>query len=223
MKAAAVEPGTFHPAPPADSQEVLSLFAIAARAACAKPESLDDISQSLGAAIQNLVPPERLAAEECARLWGLFVRMMRRPKPQLRVEAGRALYRDLEAIGQRLDLPPLANWDDIPLGVDAPNAVGGKTRDDEGTSIEQIRARAKSKAKKKGSGPPLKATEVLGLLVELSTDSRERLYSHMIGAGELVRSDADLLERVLAAGAKVGKDDDVLVEALEKLGTWLAA
>jgi hypothetical protein len=223
MKAAEVEAGVFKPAPPTDSGEVLSLFAIAARAACVRPEGLEEISKTLAAAIANLVPPEKLAAEECVRLWALFVRMVRRPKPQLRVEAGRALFRDLEAIGQRLDLPPLSNWDEIPAGVNAPNAVNVKRAfdDDEGTSIEQVKSRAKAKAKKKGSGPPLKGQEVLGLLVELSSDTRERLYTQMIGAGALGRSDAALIERVLASGAKVGREDDVLIEALEKLGTWL--
>src|SRR5687768_11951875 len=116
MKATELEPGIFRPSPPSDSGEVLSMFAIAARAACAAPDNVDDISKTLAAAIANLVPPEKLAAEECARLWSLFVRMVRRPKPQLRVEAGRALFRDLEAVGQRLDLPPLPNWEQIPAG-----------------------------------------------------------------------------------------------------------
>src|SRR5690349_5048558 len=98
MKATEVEAGTFRPAPPADSGEVLSLFAIAARAVCVRPDAVDEITKTLAAAVANLVPPEKLAAEECVRLWQLFVRMVRRPKPQLRVEAGRAMFRDLEAI-----------------------------------------------------------------------------------------------------------------------------
>ena len=221
----------FRPARPQDSQQVLSLYAIAARAVCARPESTESISAALIVVTKNLVPPERIAADECEKLWGLFVRVATLPKPKLRSEAGRAMYRDLESIGQRLDLPPLTSWEQPPDELDAPDAIDPEAMpaDDVGTSVDEVRADArkrldehKKKRKKKEKGEPsLPPPEVLGMLRDMRGESREKLLSEAVGKGIIMRNDSALLQRVISLDTQVGKGDDVLREGLESLGKWL--
>lgn len=215
------EPGTFEPGLPADAIEVVRLFAIAGRAVTVKPDTLETVTALLAAVSQRLVPPERLAAEECARLWGLFGRMVQRAKPALLEEGGRALYRDLDSLGQKLALPPLESWSALPSGIAAKNPVRiGEESTDRGESLETIRKRAKAKAKKRRD-PPLTAPEVLALVSALAEYAREDLFKEVIGAGRLQRSDTTLIDHVVRRRGKVGREDEQLAEGLVAIGRWL--
>ncbi|MEZ4273493.1 MAG: hypothetical protein R3C68_19275 [Myxococcota bacterium] len=214
------EPGVFKPPPPADSQEVLRLFAVAARAACAKPDRVEDITGTLKAATAQLVPPEKTAAEECGRLWQLFLRVAKMPKDTLRIEASKALHRDLDAIGQRLDLPPLANWESIPAGIDDPKGVVASTDMwEEGLTADEVRERASKKKRKKEAF--LAAPEVLKLLVAASAKAREEMLQTATRKGAINRGEATLMARVVLQKGTLGPDDEMLKEALENFSKWL--
>ncbi|MBI5510629.1 MAG: hypothetical protein HY903_17870 [Deltaproteobacteria bacterium] len=216
-------PGTFRPAAPRDAHDIVSMYAIAARATCERPEALDAIVQTLGRTSTHLMPPEQMAANECARLWQFFVQAATTGKPTLRLEAGRALVRDLDMLGQRLDLAPLSGWDKIPAAIDDPNAVDPEDADDDddpdsGDPLATVRRRAKKLATKKRR---LSASDTLELLAALAPTGRQEVFGTMIGAGILGRSDATLVEQQLLRGGKLRGENDALSDTLDKLGAWL--
>jgi len=223
QKAERTDPGTFMPQAPGDSQEVIELFAVAARAACAKPDGIEEITKRLGLATSDLVAPESIAARECAQLWEVFIRVAARPKPSLRNEAGKALARDLDAIGRRLDLPPLNSWDDIPEFLEARNPIplDAESTYDKGESLEWIKKKAQEKKRKRGKGPAMKAKDVLNLIKQVSPRTRENMLKIAVGDGALGRTDATLLIQALAMDSKVAPGQDLLRDNLEKLGAWL--
>jgi hypothetical protein len=222
--AKALPPGTFKPAPPQDSQEVIRLFAIAARAVCAHPDGVEQVSYALSIALSKLVPPERLAAEECGRLWGVFARMVRKAKPDLIERGALALYRDLDAIGGKLGLPPLDRWSALPTGVDAPPAAGAQPArpetTDTGESLEAVRARAQAAADR-GAQPPLAPELTLALITALNEAARQDLYKNLVGGGKLSRGDVALIEQVIERGEAVAAGD-LVTEALATVAVWLA-
>lgn len=222
-------PGTFRPALPTDSDRVVHLFAVAARAVCAEPTAIDAVTQVLEAFAPRLVEPERSAAAECGKMWQLFIRVARLPKDTLRLEAGRAFCRDLDALGQRLDLPPLPEWQDLPAGLDepgfatlAPNAAATAPAEGRGAplSLEVVKKSAQNflAAGQGGVG----AHESAQLLGALHSGERLALFDHMVGRGLLGRSDVNLLVRFLAKNEPVGQGDTMLIEVLQRLGTYLA-
>jgi hypothetical protein len=223
---------------------VIRLFAIAGRAVCARPDSADAVTETLGRIIGMLVPPERLAAEECARLWMLFARMAQRAKPSLLEEGGRALYRDLETVGQRLELPPMASWSSLPAGISAAAPILWvptlRVNQDDDTepdgareSLEGVRERARALSGRRKR--ELSPGEVADLLVALNPGAREELDARLVGGGVLGRADLALVEQTIAraAGAgpsrrgggkarKLGSRDDPAVQTLITIGRWLA-
>ncbi len=219
-KSEAPPPGAFVPAPPSDTQEVLRLFVIAARAVSARPDKLAEIEAALERATRGLLPPESLAVEECRRLWRYFRRAAESPKPSLRLEAGRAIYRDLEALGQRLDLPPLQPWDKLPLGLVA------QVDDDEDSSptdvdLEGVRRRARRRRAKGGKAGRLRPEEVADLLRLLGREELERVLAERVGQGFMGRGEGQLVVHWLARGEKLAHDDEALREILGRLGDWL--
>jgi hypothetical protein len=171
----------------------------------------------------RLVPPEAQAALECTRLWGLFARVAQVPKETLREEAGKAFCRDLDALGQRLDLPPLADWKDLPVSIDEPGAdeLEPAPLTQEPVTLTAVRERARSFVE----GQPqagLPAAEAAKLLNALSNSERRALLEQLVGTGLLGRSDVNLLIRFLVKGEDVGATDTMLIEVLERLGRWLA-
>lgn len=201
----------------------MRVFAIAARAVCVKPEGLEHVNRRLELVSSRLVPPEASAAEECLRLWKLFARVARVPKAGLRMEAGKAFCRDLDALGQRLDLPPLADWDDLPSEVDDPDAIDPEEGEDEvdGLTLAAVQERARGVAAQSAGGP-FPAQEAARLLAALDIDERRQLLEQLVGTGLLGRSDVNLLIRCLVKGEEVGVNDTMLIEVLERLGGWLA-
>lgn len=216
----ATKPGHFAPALPRESFEVIQVFAIAGRAVCAVPENLESVTGTLATIIDQLVPPERLAAQECARLWGLFGRMVLSNKPGLLAEGGRALYRDLDALGQQLDLPPLPSWSEIPDQVAAPNPVAAAEETRPGESLAAIKLRAKALAKKHQRVSAAGALELVGLLDDGELQQMLRLA---IKGGILGRTDGALIAQAAEQEREISPDDELLVELLEKLGVWLAS
>lgn len=197
------------------------LYAIAARVVVANPDGVGEVTQRLAMAGANLVPPESVTAAECSRLWLLFVRFLRAARPPARVEAGKAFLRDLEAVGQRLELPPLPGWDRLPQGVNDPNAVSTEWSEvtSQGETLEAIRGRAKARAVDlKG----LEATEVAQLVRSLYVAERDALLTKLVGEGVMSRSEVGLLVRWLAKGEKLADDDSALIEVFGRLGAWLA-
>lgn len=224
--------GTFRPGLPSDSQDVIRLFAIAARAICADPKAIDIVTACLLAIAGRLVPPERQAAEECARMWRLFARVAQLPKETLRLEAARAFCRDLDSLGQKLDLPPLSEWNELPQGIDDPGfaglelegpaapAISGGAPKPEPLPLGDVRASARALADSAKEGVVV-AEEAARLLAALAAEDRQKLFQQMIGRGELSRSDANLLIRHLLKGSEVGAEDVMLREVLERLGQFL--
>jgi len=211
--------GVFRPGKPADSHDVLRVFAIAGRAVNARPDELGEIDQALARAMAKLVPPESVVADECRRLWQIFRTVGASPKPHLRDEAARAYYRDLESLGQRLDLMPLDRWRDLPSSVDEPDSGGagvpeGTLRWDE--LVAQARSTVATRKK-----PVLKRTEVLDLLRALSPEEFLAGLSALVGHGIVDRGEAQLLQRVVKTGVKIGPEDEMLIEIIERLGTYL--
>lgn len=198
-------------------------FAIAARAVCAIPDNIDEVSQRLAAVTAKLVAPEVNCANECTRLWSLFARVARVPKPALRAEAARAFCRDLDALGQRLDLPPLPDWEMLPQAIDDPSAADLDTPDaptPELLALDVVRERAKSI--RQGQTGAFPAAEAARLLSALSMDDRSQIFGTLVGKGVLGRSDVNLLIRFLVKGDEVSGTETMLVEVLQRLGEWLA-
>lgn len=218
--------GTFRPAVPKDAHGVLKVFAIAARAACAAPDSIDAINARLQWVSGKLVAPEAFAAQECLRLWKLFTRVANLPKEQLRQEAGLAFCRDLDALGQRLDLAPLMEWTELPEQLDEP---GTDTEDVEATNPDRALAtlgavREQAKAHKAGlaTGAIFPAEVTAQLLASLDANERRRAFDQMVGAGVMGRSEVNLLIRFMLKGEALGSGDTLLTEILQRLGRWLA-
>jgi len=217
-------PGTFRPARPADTQGVVHLFAIAARAACAQPKNLSAIGQTLAHACQTLVSPELDAARECARMWQLFAKVAQLPKDTLRLEAGRAFCRDLDALAQKLELPPLAEWVDLPEGIseagyDAVADGAEAPPDAEAASLDfaAIVQRARELVVQHPDKKGVPAHETAALLAHMDADTRSRWLDTMVGQGILGRTDVSLLIRFLAKGGAVQAGDTMLIEVLGRL------
>ncbi|KAK1548418.1 hypothetical protein Q3G72_019720 [Acer saccharum] len=219
------ETGIFRPALPRDSQAVVRLYAIAARTICASPEAHVAAHSWLGHLQPRLVPPESAAAEACHKLWLLFARVAQIPKEALRREAARAFYNDLDALAQRLDLPPLDDWEDLPEGIDDPGAVRLEAPglSPEPVTLAAVRERARDVARGQQSRKHFPAPEAARLLSVLGTDERRELFETLIGAGHMGRSDVNLLIRFLVKGGEVTPAETALNDVLERLGDWLIA
>ena len=205
----------------------MSLYAVAARAVCADPGVVEHVTQVLEAIGKRLVPPEAHAAQECGRMWQLFARVARLPKDTLRQEAGRAFCRDLDALGQRLDLPPLAEWADLPAGVDSPDYASPSPQEVPAErratplTLEEVQRSARAFAEASPQGH-VSATDAAQLVAALAAGERTALFAQMVGKGQMGRSDTNLLVRFLAKGEPPGPHDTVLIEVLERLGSHLA-
>ena len=176
--------GCFNPKLPGDSQEVLRLYAIAARAVNSRPEALDEISDRLVVMGKRLVAPEAVAAQECQRLWRLFARVAQVPKQALRNEAGRAYFRDLDALSQRLDLPPLSDWEDLPEGIDDPQvSPWADYQTQETNNLEAAREEARQLVLGLGKHQVFPAENTMQLLLQLGNGERRRILEQLVGQG----------------------------------------
>lgn len=213
--------GVFHPAQPQDVSDVLLMYAIAARVVVQKPDDVRDVTRRLSVLCSSLVPPESMAAAQCAKMWMMFTRLATAGKSAVREQAGRAFVRDLDQVGRVLEVPPLAGWDGLPLGVDAPGAPVMELSDvtSPGESLDSVKKRAASVKAERGM---IAADGSADLLRALYPEERDKLFVKLIGEGVLGRSDVSLLVRWLAKGEKLGKEDDALIEVLTELGAWLA-
>lgn len=215
--------GKFRPAIPADTQEVMQLYVIGARAVCARADLLEEVSDRIALVTGGLVPPESMTAAECWNLWSAFSRVATSPKTKLRQEAGKALYRDLESLAQRLDQSPLQSWDNTPEGIDEPNAPEPAALCTEGSDVAKVRAHAKQRLEAVGDKGQLSGTEVALLLSEMDGKARVELFSRMIGDGMFGRSECNMLEQVLARGVVITDEDEALIEVLDRMGKWMVA
>jgi hypothetical protein len=204
---------------PTDPHDVIYTYAIAARAVCARPDRLADVDARLSAVMRTLVPPESAAHEECARLWHYFRRAATSPKPPLRQEAGKALYRDLESLGMRMDLAPLAHWDKLPMGI--ASAAGEEDEESLPTdvTIESVQRRARRLVGK--TGAKLRTNDVVELVRLLSRDQMEQLFYVLVGEGFMGRAEGQMLVRWLAKGEALGAEDEALIEFLDRMGEYL--
>lgn len=211
---------TFFPGKPPDSLAVLRLFAVASRVVCAKPESFSQVSQRLGVVLSDLVPPESLAAEDCAHLWKVFSQFASHPKPMLREEASKALCRDLDAMGQRLQLPPLPAWEKLPVYLVEEKSLE-VTQPNTGRGIEETKVEARLIYAALGPGETLPIDDIIRLLSSMEMGEREVVCQSLIGAGHLSRSEVALLTRWVAANKPLKSDDELIVELLQRVGAWL--
>lgn len=216
-------PSVFRPAVPNDQENIVRLYAIAARALCARPESLASIGQYLQAVQAALIQPELGAAQACEHLWQVFAKVATLPKESLRMEAGRAFARDLDALGQRLDLAPLQNWEQIPTGIDDPEPVAltPSTLQPESVALDVVRKRA-HELRQKRPDAPFEASEAAFLLNLLDVNQRREVLERLVGQGILMRSEVNLLIRFLVKGGEISQKDTTLLDAFSRLGTWLA-
>ena len=216
--------GTFRPAPPRDAGDVGQMFAVAARAVCVLPESLDEVSSALSRVNSHLMPPEELAARECSRLWQFFAAAARSRKPTLMNEAGSAFVSDLDRLSQRLDLPPLDAWDRLACALDDPRADATADGPGPATDGHYALVTVRRKARRLlGKKKQLRPAEVVELLADLRVDERERVFEALVGEGRIARKDALLISQRLLTGDRIRADEEALVEVLEKLSLWLTA
>ena len=212
-------PGKFIPQRPIDSFGVLRLFAVASRAVCAKPERFQEINESLRNVVSDLVPPESLAVSDCEHLWEIFRRFASHPKATLRIEAARALCRDLDTMGQRLQLPPLPNWENLPdFLIETQLAVAER---DSIKGVQEILAEAKLLHASLGPGEQLSEEVIVELLWSMDGEARGEFVLSLVGTGNLSRNEAALLTRWLSSDKKLESDDYLLVEVLGRVGAWL--
>ena len=209
---------SFHPGRPADSLEVLRIYAIASRVVCAEPESMESVTRSLQDMASHLVPPESLAAGDCEHLWKVFARVAKHPKPFLRQEASKALYRDLDSIGQRLHLAPLPPWSQLPEALENKEAEDTEV---EGLSLESVAQEARRLHKELGAGQSLESAKVLELLSRLHTADMTQLLKLLQSSGRLSRGELSMLDRARATGHALTSEDEILIEVLERVGVWL--
>jgi hypothetical protein len=218
-------PGTFRPAEPKDSGDVVQLFAVAARVVCATPALLDTVSAMLAQVTFGLIPPEAQTRDACTRLWMSFARTIGSLPPGQAAIAGRALADDLDQIGQRLELMPLAAWDELPLTLDDPRRRV-KVESGEGRNIERAAAKI-AEMKEELSSPTLvpleRARAAAELLLALAPDRRAVELARMSSDRVLGKRDAALLTRFLTQPAHaLDPSEEALIEALERAGRWLA-
>ena len=211
----------FQPGPPSDSSAVLYMYAVASRVVCNEPEVIDTVTSRLEQAVEGLVPPESLAAGDCQHLWALFSRVARQPKPTLRMEACRALYRDLDSIGQRLHLPPLPPWGELPEQLGERGGENDEVTVPEGVKRAHVVTELKRLYAELGPGQNVAAADVLRLLTELNIKELDELLGELRGSGRLSRSESSLVERFVLKKSTLGKDDEILIEVLERVGVWL--
>ena len=209
---------SFHPGRPADSLEVLRIYAIASRVVCAEPESMEVITRSLRDMASDLVPPESLAAGDCEHLWKVFARVAKHPKPFLRQEASKALYRDLDSIGQRLHLAPLPPWSQLP---DAFESADDEDTTVEGLSLEAVTEEARRLHQELGAGQSLESAKVLELLGRMHPADMAQLLKLLQSSGRLSRGELSMLDRARATGHELSSEDEILIEVLERVGVWL--
>lgn len=213
---------------PANNQELLHVYAIAARVTCQYPEQFLEVSERLERCCQALVPPERATADECARLWLLFTRAFHFSKPALQSDVGKAFFREIENLSQRLDLPPLPEWDKMPVELVSAKATKEPMKPDVVAigwrSLEQVQQEAQAIVVRLSQGAAFPADQTARLLSILVEEERSRLLDQMVGRGMLGRSDVALIARCLArsAGTELNSEDTSLVEVLERLGRWLS-
>lgn len=203
------------------------LFAMAARASCAQPDNLPAISQTLAQVCAELSGAEWEAAQHCARMWQLFAKVAQLPKATLRLEAGRAFCRDLDALAQRLELPPLAEWVDVPDGVDEaqePMVVAPQARMTEALTLPlaQIVTEAQQLLAQHPGKHGVDSTAIAALLGQWHPGERASWLDGQVGLGVLSRTDVSLLIRCLAKGGTVHSGDSMLIEVLERLLRALA-
>ncbi len=212
--------GIFRPGLPTDVSEVVVMYAIAARVITHAPDSAKDVTKRLAGINTLLVPPEASAAAHCHKMWRMFTKVATAGKPTMREQAARAYVRDLEQVGRGWDIPPIAGWDDLPQGVDAPNAptVDLSENTSPGESLAVVRERAKQVKAQKGTLEPQTTADLVRILFP---EERDKLFLKLIGDGVLGRSDVSLMVRWLTKGGKLGKEDDALADVLTRLGVWL--
>lgn len=212
---------SFQPGSPSDSLDVLRIYAIASRVVCAQPGSMETVTRSLASMASHLVPPESLAAIDCQDLWRVFARVASHPKPFLRQEASKALYRDLDTIGQRLHLAPLPPWSQLPQEFSQPNETDSDDTQVEGLSLEAVSEEARRLHQGLGAGESLGGQKVLGLLARLDGADMAQLLGFLQTSGRVNRGELSMLERARATGHELSSEDEILIEVLERVGVWL--
>ena len=212
---------SFQPGRPSDSLDVLRMYAIASRVVCAEPGSMELVTRSLAAMASHLVPPESLAAVDCQDLWRVFARVASHPKPFLRQEASKAVYRDLDSIGQRLHLAPLPPWSQLPQEYVEAGAADSEDTQVEGMSLAAISEEARRLHQGLGAGESLEGKQVLGLLSQLHGADMAQLLRFLQSSGRVNRGELSMLERARATGHQLSSEDEILIEVLERVGVWL--
>lgn len=198
------------------------MFAIASRVVCAKPENYREVTERLSDVVSELVPPESLAAKDCAYLWQVFSRFAGHPKPMLRVEAGKAFCRDLDSIGQQLQLPPLPGWERLPECLVEAFEMEEKTSVSSEDAMRAAKARARSASVALGRGEQLKASQVAAILRGIDGAALEEALLVLVDGVHLSRGEVALLVRWLSTDNELESDDELLTELLGQVGDWLA-
>lgn len=162
-------------------------------------------------------------------MWQLFAKVAQLPKDSLRLEAGRAFCRDLDALAQRLELPPLAEWIDLPEAInDAGHAATEDGSNDGGAApghflpLDELQTKARELVAAAVGKKAVPSKEAAQLLAQFEADARSQWLDAMVGQGILGRTDVSLLIRFLAKGSVVHAGDTMLIELLGRLVRALA-
>jgi hypothetical protein len=210
----------FQPAAPHDHEAIVKLFSLAARAACAAPQDVLAISAALQRAIGHLVPPEVYAAEQCLKLWKAFARSIEED-PKRPGNRGQALHRELDALGQVLDIAPLPAWAELPEETTSPQFLEDAVTVPNAMNIAEARDQARRRARKKKQ-PALAAETVLRILRGVDPRLLSSLLEHARqGDDSLAGSDVNLVARFVMKGQEIEPKSDALTSALERIGAWM--
>lgn len=217
----------FEPSPPQEHDEVIKLYAIAARAACARPNTLANISAALQTCTQDLQRPESITAQECQKLWLAFVRTTQTLPEAKWMLAGKALVGDLEAIGLRLDLMPLSAWDRLPNSlapasapkkrVPAERSMVAQVVSGEGKSVARFIQQAQQELSGPHSTPWDLAVHVHTMLLGLDSKTRAALLTSFVEDQEMSKGEAIMLTRLFARALPLSPEDEAVTEVLERL------
>jgi hypothetical protein len=221
----APEPGTFRPAEPDDSGDTIKLFAVAARAVCAKPAALGEIGTNLRGVAARLSPPESLTAAECLRLWSVFERTVSALPEARWIMAGKALLGDLDALGQRLDVMPLSAWEKLPNAILDPRArpLVPEVISGEGAAVDTMLKKVRKELSTTEASPLARARQVQKTLTKLPVPARSQLLTEMIERAVITKTEGVMLTRLLIKGTDIGPEDEAMIDSLNRAGAHLIA
>ena len=115
-------------------------------------------------------------------------------------------------------MPP---WGELPEQLSEDLGDEDEVTVPEGVKLDKVVTELKRLYAELGPGQNVGASDVLRLLTELNIKELDDLLGELRASGRLSRSESSLVERFTLKKASLGKDDEILIEVLERVGVWL--